>query len=464
MQWPRMPRKRWIVLLVLLIGGAAAYAFSREDPPDPRYNGAYWLEGGHLTLVTARTGGTLRLTRLTGESRALWPAGDRTYTAGPGWSDKAPVEVRVEFEKPAANVGAGGVLYAPRLFRTPVGGKLQAAWREELPETHFTFTSYGLELRGKLVRPKGRGPFPAVVIVHGSGRDSAVDTYYMPYLFAAHGIATLVYDKRGTGGSEGDYTQNFHVLARDVVAAVEWLRTQSGIDPSMIHLAGYSQGGWIAPLAATKTPGIRSLLINYGPMVPVTGEDRWGYVYTLRKKGFGEEDIRKADRIDNVIGAIADRGEDRWDELGRLLDEAEGEPWFEAVEGSDSALGFVAGTRVPRWALRLYAAWALRPRDEPFIDRLYDPVPTVDSLQATPSLWLLADEDESMPTGWTVEKLEALRAKGRPIQIRVYPRTDHGILLFDEEPDGERHYLGYHPDYFRDQVRWLRSQSGLDPE
>lgn len=445
-----MPRKRWIVLLVLLIGGAAAYAFSREDPPDPRYNGAYWLGDGRLALVTARPGGSLRLTRLDGESWPLWPAGKDLFKAGPGWSEKTPVEFEADF----------GIGSFSQRFKD---GRLETARRLDLPETHFTFTSDGLELRGKLVRPIGKGPFPAVVIVHGSGRESAVDTYYMPYLFASHGIATLVYDKRGTGESEGDYTQNFHVLARDVVSAVELLRTQRGIDPANIHLAGYSQGGWIAPLAATKTHGIRSLLINYGPMVPVTGEDRWGYVYALKQKGFGEEDIRKADRIDAVIGAINDHREDRWDELGRLLDEAEGEPWFEAVKGSDSALGFVAGTRMPRWVLRLYAAWALRPKDEPFIDRLYDPVPTVASLTSTPSLWLLAEEDESMPTGWTVEKLEALKAQGRPIQFHVYPRTDHGILRFTEESGGERHYLGYDLTYFMDQVHWLRSQSGLDP-
>jgi dienelactone hydrolase len=457
MKTRRIVRKRWIVLLVLLLAGsAAAYAFFHEEPPDPRYNGAYRFADGRSVLVTARTEGTLRLSGLDGESRALWPSGENTYTAGPGWSEKAPREVEVSFSPPPE---AGG--YSPGLTWKRRGGRPEPARRLDLPETHFAFTSDGLELRGKLVRPKGSGPFPAVVIVHGSGRESAVDTYYMPYLFAAHGIATLVYDKRGTGGSEGDYTQNFHVLARDVVAAVEWLRAQSGIDPARIHLAGYSQGGWIAPLAATRIPGIRSLLINYGPMVPVTGEDRWGYVYALKKKGFGEDEIRKADRIDNVIGAIADHREDRWDELGRLLDEAEGEPWFEAVKGSDSALGMVSGTRLPRWVLRLYAAWALRPREEPFIDRLYDPVPTVDSLQTTPSLWLLADEDESMPTGWTVEKLEALRAQGRPINIRVYPGTDHGILRFIDEPDGERRYLGYHPDYLMDQVRWLRSQSGL---
>ncbi len=95
--------------------------------------------------------------------------------------------------------------------------------------------------------PLADPPFPSVILVHGSGKDSAVDTYYMAYLFASHGIATLAYDKRGTGGSSGEYNQNFHLLSDDTVAAVEWLRDRSEIDPQAIHLAGYSQGGWISP-------------------------------------------------------------------------------------------------------------------------------------------------------------------------------------------------------------------------
>jgi dienelactone hydrolase len=451
----RVFRKRWIFLAVLLVAGAVAwFTWFRTVPLDTRFNGAYRLEDGRLVLVTARDGDTLRYILMSGESRALWPAGDLTYEAGPGWSDRKPVEVKVTFSPPGPDGRSAGFTWT-----RPDG--TGSARRLDLPETVFTFPSGDLTLRGKLVTPPGPGPFPVVVVVHGSGADSAVDGYSMPYLFAAYGIATLVYDKRGTGASEGEYTQNFHVLARDVLAAVDWLRRRSEIDPSRIHLAGYSQGGWIAPLAASKTSGIRSLLINYGPMVPVTGEDRWGYVYALQRKGFGEDAIRQADRIDAVLSAISDRREDRWDELGRLLEEAEGQPWFEAVKGSDSALGFVSGTRLPLWAMRLYAGWALRLRDgEPFIDRLYDPVPTVASLTRTPSLWIFGGEDESMPTGWTVEKLEALRAQGRPIEIRIFPKADHGILRFEEAKGGTRKYLGYEPDYLRMQVEWVQRQSG----
>jgi uncharacterized protein len=453
----RLPRKRWIFLALLVLAAVAVWFFGfRTEPLDPRFNGAYRLDDGRLVFVTARDGDTLSYSFMNGDSHALWPAGENTFEAGPGWRDRTPVQVRVAFSPPRD----GG--YPEGFTWKGPDGAAKHARRMDLPETRFTFPSGDLTLRGKLVTPPGKGPFPAVVIVHGSGKESAVDGYSQPYLFASHGIATLVYDKRGTGESDGDYTQNFHVLARDVLAAVDWLRNQPVIDPERIHLSGYSQGGWIAPLAASKTRGIRSVLVNYGPMVPITGEDRWGYVYALRRKGFGEDALREADRINDVIGAVVDRGEDRWDELGRLLDESRNKPWFAAVQGSDSALGFVTGSRMPRWVMRLYAWWMLRPKKgEPFADRLYDPVPTVASLTGTPSLWLLADEDESMPTGWTAEKLEELRKAGRPIAMKIYPGTDHGILRFQETAAGEREYLGYHPEYFADQIAWLRSRSGL---
>jgi pimeloyl-ACP methyl ester carboxylesterase len=341
-----------------------------------------------------------------------------------------------------------------------VDGAAARARRIDLPERFFTFKSGGLKLRGKLVTPSGDGPFPAVVLVHGSGKESAVDGNFDPYLFAAHGIATLAYDKRGTGGSDGKYTQNFHVLARDVLAAVDWLRERSEIDETRIHLVGFSQGGWVAPLAAAQTRGICSLLIGYGPMVPVTGEDRWGYVYALRQKGFGDEAIRKADRINAVIEAIVDHRQNRWEEISRLLADARGEPWFEAVKGSDSMLGELAESRMPLWVMRLLLWWRQRGGGEPFIDRLYDPVPTLDSLTATPSLWIFGGEDDSMPTAWTVEKLEELRAKGRPIELFVFPEADHGILRF-EETAGERKRLGHEPAYLPMMVDWLRRQSDL---
>jgi len=98
--------------------------------------------------------------------------------------------------------------------------------------------------------------------------------------------------------------------------------------------------------------------------------------------------------------------------------------------------------------------------DEPFVDRLYDPVPTVTSLEI-PSLWIFGAEDSSMPTEDSIVKLEEIRELGRPVEIEVFPEAEHGILLFKEDGDSDRKYLGYAPGYLELQVDWLRRQSGL---
>jgi pimeloyl-ACP methyl ester carboxylesterase len=439
-----------ILLVVLLTGGAIIYfQLVREEPLDTRFNGAYLLDDGRLVFIAAREADTLRYRMMSGESRALWPAGGGRFTAGPGWSGREPIEVTITFD--GSDSGPPDGLD----WKTPTDE--QRALRLELPEVTASFGSADLELRAKLVLPKGAGPFPAVVFVHGSGRESAVDSYFNPYLFAAHGIAGLVYDKRGTGGSDGSYSQNFHLLSDDTAAAVEWLRSRPEIDPENIHLAGYSQGGWIAPLAATKAK-VRSLLIAYGPMVPVTGEDRWGYVYALEQAGFAAETVHEVDEISAIAGDIIDHGENRWGELREALEEAEGRDWYKTVRGSDSLIGFLSSTRMPWWAIRLYARWSLS-GDPPFIDRLYDPVPTVASL-SIPSLWIFGGEDSSMPTDWSIEELERLQTVGRPVEIEVFPEAEHGILLF-EDREGERSRTGYAPGYLPLQVEWIRRGAGL---
>ena len=442
-----------ICILMVLAGLAAWHLLFRPDPPDTRFNGAYRLDDDRLVFVVPREGEVLRYRLMNGQSGALWPVGEAGYESGPGWSGREPVELRVSFDPRSDDGPPEGLRWQPS------DGPEQRASRIDLPEVFSSIPAGELLLRCKLVLPLGEPPHPAVILVHGSGKDSAVDTYYMAYLFAAHGIATLVYDKRGTGGSTGTYNQNFHLLSDDTVAAVGWLRNRPEIDPHRIHLAGYSQGGWIAPLAAIKTPGIRSLLINYGPMVPITEEDRWGYRYALQENGFGEDALAEADRVNEILGAIADHGEDRWDELADAIDEVEDQPWFEAVAGSDSMLGYVAGSKMPLWVARLYFAWMTR-GDEVFADRLYDPVPTVSELEV-PSLWIFGGEDSSVPSADSIEILEEIRLTGRPVEIEVFPDAEHGILLFEGHGSSDRVYLGYAPGYLDLQVEWLRSQSDL---
>ena len=76
-------------------------------------------------------------------------------------------------------------------------------------------------------------------------------------------MASLTYDKRGTGASSGDWRHaSFSDLVHDVVAAVRFLQRRSDVDASRIGLMGSSQGGWIAPMAAAELPGLRFVVVK----------------------------------------------------------------------------------------------------------------------------------------------------------------------------------------------------------
>ncbi len=104
---------------------------------------------------------------------------------------------------------------------------------------------------------RGPGRHGAVVLVHGSGPETRWGTSrYIADRLARAGIAALIYDKRGSGASGGDWrTASFEDLARDALAGVDLLDARPGIDPARIGIHGHSQGGVIGPLAATLAPG-----------------------------------------------------------------------------------------------------------------------------------------------------------------------------------------------------------------
>src|SRR5215208_575836 len=106
--------------------------------------------------------------------------------------------------------------------------------------------------------PAGKGPFPAIVAGHGSGRTTRDQLTWLSSRFTELGFAVLRFDKRGVGESTGTYVfvgtkdspEVFPQLASDIVAGVRFLRTRPEIDPRRIGLAGMSQAGWILPYAA----------------------------------------------------------------------------------------------------------------------------------------------------------------------------------------------------------------------
>lgn len=122
----------------------------------------------------------------------------------------------------------------------------------------------GVHLAGTLTVPLHKGPFPAVLLITGSGRQDRDETLFghKPFLVLAdyltrRGIAVLRVDDRGAGGSTGASPSNTtNDFASDVRAGVEFLKTRPEIDGKQIGLIGHSEGGLIAPLAAKDNPSV----------------------------------------------------------------------------------------------------------------------------------------------------------------------------------------------------------------
>jgi dipeptidyl aminopeptidase/acylaminoacyl peptidase len=98
-------------------------------------------------------------------------------------------------------------------------------------------------------------PHPAVIFVHGSGAADRESNRFYADLFARHGIATLIYDKRGVGASTGDWRYvHLNDLAEDALAGVQLLKCRKDINPNQIGIFGGSQGGgWLRlPLLAQR--------------------------------------------------------------------------------------------------------------------------------------------------------------------------------------------------------------------
>ncbi|MEL7450153.1 MAG: alpha/beta hydrolase [Pseudomonadota bacterium] len=445
-----MLTKKWFWGLAALLVAGGAYAYFSGDsyePADSRFTGAYRLADDSLAVLTPVDGNRFRLRHQQGGRVQLLLLGeDESFDVHDGFRASATPVTTGRFLRNAEGALEG--------FELASG---ERATRMALHEQVGHFPSGDLKLRGKLVLPAGKGPHPVVVTVHGSESYSAVDYYFMPYMLAANGIAGVAYDKRGTGESDGEYTQDFFALAKDTAAAAAWAAADDSVDEQRVNLMGFSQGGWIAPIAAADIPGITSLSIHFGVAVPVVREDRWGYVYELTKQGFGADVIEMADELNAALSRAVDDGDAAgWAQVSDLMDAHENSDWLQALAGSDSLLGRLAEPSTPVWGMRAYFWW----NGGPSAPRTWDPASTIASLDI-PQHWILAGEDSSAPTPESVAALERLRADGEPIDIRVFPDSEHGMVTYTQADDGERTSTGYAGTYFDEAIAWLKAHNGL---
>jgi hypothetical protein len=293
---------------------------------------------------------------------------------------------------------------------------------------NIRFKVAGATLAGRLVMPAGRIKVPIVVLVHGAEHDSALDAYPLQRLFPAAGIGAFVYDKRGTGASGGQYTQDYPTLAADAVAALKQARRLAGARTARIGYQGGSQGGWVAPLAA-KAGGADFVIVSFGLAVSPLAAERESIEHEIHAHVPGAAGARAADEFAAAIETVASSNfRDGFDQLDAIRKRYGHEPWFGLVGGEFARFLLDTPEDVVRKAGPPLIAG---------INLNYDPMPVLKSLNV-PQLWLLGGKDRDAAPYETIKRLTELRCAGRPITLAVYPNAEHGMYEFEKSPTGKR--------------------------
>jgi pimeloyl-ACP methyl ester carboxylesterase len=147
-------------------------------------------------------------------------------------------------------------------------------YREE--EVVYENKTAGIQLAATLTIPPGKGPFPAVVLITGSGPQDRDETLlgHKPFLVLSdyltrRGIAVLRADDRGVGKSTGNFNASTTAdFATDTEAGIAFLKTRTEVDSKKIGLIGHSEGGIIAPMVAARNHDVAFIVMMAGSGVP----------------------------------------------------------------------------------------------------------------------------------------------------------------------------------------------------
>jgi dipeptidyl aminopeptidase/acylaminoacyl peptidase len=316
---------------------------------------------------------------------------------------------------------------------------------QQFIDEEVSFKNGGVTLAGTLRIPQVKGPRPAAVFIHGSGRQ---DRNFGPLAaaFARRGVAVLTYDKRGVGDSTGDFMQvPFYELAGDALAGVRFLKTRKEIDPDKIGVWGVSQGGWLGPLAASQSADIAFVISVSGPAVSPKEQMLFFRGNQLRDSGLSDEAVEEATRLRRRVWDYLGTGEGR-QEVQAELERARKKSWFPAL----ASQGFPGALPDPSGMSERELMWYRQEMN-------YDPVAVLEKV-SVPILEIFGGEDEVVPVDESVEIMKRAfgRSGNKDVTFQVFPGADHAIQVFSR---GGGHQFA--PGYVETMIGWLEKRLDL---
>lgn len=303
------------------------------------------------------------------------------------------------------------------------------------------FSNGDVELSGTLYMPRSDRPVAAVVATHSASSPLQTASLYdhLETMLPALSIAVFVYDRRGSGQSgKKDAGGDFTLLADDAIAAVESLKTDPRIDPRRIGTWGLSQGGWIAPLAASRSADIAFVVAVSAPVVTADVQMLFSSTNHLKANGYSQADIeqmvatRKA--VDDYMRGTASRKTAQ-----ARVDAAKDKPWFKYLYMGDT----VRDRAVSGWRKEIEN----------------DPLKNLEAVRV-PTLVLYGADDAVVPVARSVERLDAIASRMPNLRTHVVAGADHAMQMsadlktsLDPEHDGSERPDS--PEYFAVLAGWL---------
>ena len=258
-----------------------------------------------------------------------------------------------------------------------------------------------------------------MVLFHGSGpqaRDSDRAEW-----FAGIGVAALAYDKRGVGQSTGDFRKiPFQGLVEDGLAGIAFLKARDDIDARHIGVWGLSQGGWLGPLAASRSSDVAFVIAVSGPGVTPGEQMIFYYASELRAQGFSAADIQEASALRRQV----------WD-------------YMATGAGYEAAKSQIQRAKAKRWYTSLRSQQddligsfddAKRARSDNWYktEMNYDPVATLRKIKV-PALFLFGSDDQLVPVPKSAEIIQQTMTEigHKDFTVKIFPGADHGLRLRD---------------------------------
>ena len=234
------------------------------------------------------------------------------------------------------------------------------------------------------------------------------------------------------------YTQDFETLADDAVAAMQEAKRIAGARCARIGYQGGSQGGWVAPLAATRA-SVDFVIVSFGLAVSVIEEDQEEVALEMRLKGHGQEEISKALEVASAAEAVFESNFTKgFERLDAVRAKYRNEPWYKDVHGNYTHF------------ILPYTPVEAREKFKDFLPGTpfrYDPMPTLRAVKA-PQLWILGEDDLEAPSAETSRRIRTLIAEGKQISLALFPHAEHGMTEYEVASNGERVSTRYAPGYF----------------